>query len=42
MTKGLLAYLSNKNGHKKAEVIIKRKILSFLILNIICLLMNII
>lgn len=25
MTKGLLAYLRDKNGHKKAEAIIKRK-----------------
>lgn len=25
MTKGLLAYLRDKNGHKKAKAIIKRK-----------------
>lgn len=45
MTKGLLAYLRNKNGHKKAEAIIKRKATGnpiFFNMNIICLLMNII
>lgn len=43
MNKGLLFYLRRENGHKKAEALIKKeteKILSFLILNTICLLMN--